>query len=566
MRRPGPATAYLAFFALLLLLLVSPRATPRAADSPGPLIPLEVQNKVLQRGSGRVILELRLPGGPHVPEGLFSAADAGVQQSDIATVQRLVLSRLAGKNHRLLRQYRTVALLALEIGPDAIAELEASSFWVKRVIPDVVKAPTLPQSVPLIGADQAWTRGFDGTGTVVTIIDTGVQSSHPFLAGKVVEEACFSSTVTGHSVTLCPNSQDQQIGTGAGVNCPLSACWHGTHVAGIAAGNGEGAGVSFSGVAKGAQLMSVQVFSKFTNAMDCGGTAPCILAYTSDIIAGLEQVYSLRATRTFASANLSLGGGLSTAPCDTEPEKSIIDNLRSVGIATTVAAGNDGATNALSSPACVSSAISVGATTKSDVAASFSNVAGFMSLFAPGQSITSSTAGGGFAVASGTSMAAPHVAGAWAILKQAAPSSSVDQIFSALQSTGLPITDSRPGGSVTRPRIRVADALSALTPTPVLTVTPASVVPGGTVTTTWSGIPAPTPGDWIGLYVPGSGNTAYLAWIFVSCSQSPGAALAAGSCPFTIPGGLTPGSYELRLYANDTYARLATSNPFDVTP
>ena len=81
-----------------------------------------------------------------------------------------------------------------------------------------------------------------------------------------------------------------------------------------------------------------------------------------------------------------------------------------------------------------------------------------------------------------------------------------------------------------------------------------------------SGIPTPTPGDWIGLYVPGSGNTTYLAWIRVSCSQSPGAASAAGSCPFTIPSGLAPGSYELRLYANDTYTRLATSNPFDVTP
>src|SRR5439155_14494702 len=170
-----------------------------------------------------------------------------------------------------------------------------------------------------------------------------------------------------------------------------------------------------------------------------------------------------------------------------------------------------------------------------------------MSLFAPGQSITSSTAGGGFAVASGTSMAAPHVAGAWAILKQAAPSSSVDQIFSALQSTGLPITDSRPGGSVTRPRIRVADALSALTPTPVLTVTPASVVPGGTVTATWSGIPAPTPGDWIGLYVPGSGNTAYLAWILVSCSQGREAAVVAGWCALLRRGGLTTGTSERRL-------------------
>src|SRR5206468_2233070 len=64
---------------------------------------------------------------------------------------------------------------------------------------------------------------------------------------------------------------------------------------------------------------------------------------------------------------------------------------------------------------------------------------------------------------------------------------------------------------------------------------------------------------------PGSGNTAYLAWIFVSCSQSPGTASAAGSCPFTIPSGLAPGSYELRLYANDTYTRLATSATFTVT-
>src|SRR2546425_34131 len=99
-----------------------------------------------------------------------------------------------------------------------------------------------------------------------------------------------------------------------------------------------------------------------------------------------------------------------------------------------------------------------------------------------------------------------------------------------------------------------------------LSVSPTSVAAGGTVTATWSGIAAPTPGDWIGLYVPGSGNSAYLAWIYVSCSPSPGAPSAAGSCPFTIPSGLAPGSYELRLYANNTYTRLATSNPFDVTP
>ncbi|HZC67059.1 MAG TPA: hypothetical protein VE201_00430 [Nitrospirales bacterium] len=132
-----------------------------------------------------------------------------------------------------------------------------------------------------------------------------------------------------------------------------------------------------------------------------------------------------------------------------------------------------------------------------------------------------------------------------------------------VQSTGLPITDTRPDGSVTKPRIRVANALSALTPTPVLTVTPASVVAGGTVTATWSGIAAPTSTDFLALYVPGTSDQAYLAWIYLSCSKSPGAPAAAGSCPFTIPSGLTPRSYELRLYANNTYTRLATSNPFD---
>jgi len=163
------------------------------------------------------------------------------------------------------------------------------------------------------------------------------------------------------------------------------------------------------------------------------------------------------------------GTGRFTSPCDTGAVQSagkvIIDNLRSVGIVTVIASGNEGFIDGLSFPACISTAVSVGSTTKSDVVSSFSNSASFLSLLAPGESITSSVPGGAFAVESGTSAAAPHVAGAWAILKQAKPAATVSQILTALTSTGVPITD--PKNGLTKPRIRVNLALQNLVVTGV---------------------------------------------------------------------------------------------------
>ena len=140
---------------------------------------------------------------------------------------------------------------------------------------------------------------------------------------------------------------------------------------------------------------------------------------------------------------MSLGGALFTSPCNNEPYKPIIDNLRSIGVATVVAAGNSGVPFAISSPGCISSVVSVGSTNTDDVVSDFSNVASFLSLFAPGESITSSVTGGAYASASGTSMATPHVAGAWAVLHQAAPGASVSAILASLRNTGLPIRDGR---------------------------------------------------------------------------------------------------------------------------
>ena len=457
----------------LLVLALFPSMEPLRANSSKVHVSHKVRKHVASEGRARILVQLRLPGHGHIPEGRLTHAAKSLQRKDIKQVGGHLMSRLKKYNYRVVHRYNYVPLIALEVDAGALSEIEGAPLWVDRVFEDAIKQPILTDSVPIIGADAAWGRGFDGSATTVAVLDTGVDSTHPFLQGKVVEEACYSSTLAGHSVTFCPNGAEEQVGPGSGAPCSLDAqgCFHGTHVAGIATGNGATGGVPFSGVAPGAQLMAVQVFSKFTSIADCGlFNTPCVGAYTSDLIAGLERVYELRATRSIASVNLSLGAGAFTSPCDSEPEKFIIDDLRAAGIATVVASGNGGVPNALASPACISSAVSVGSTGKDDEVSFFSNVTPFMSLFAPGDSILSSVTGGGYAMLSGTSMAAPHVAGAWAVVKQAAPNATVDETLDAMQSTGVPITDIRTGMPVTRPRIQLDLALDLLVP-PTVTVT-----------------------------------------------------------------------------------------------
>jgi subtilisin family serine protease len=430
----------------------------------GPQIPTHVRERAERSGSARVIVQLRLDSGAFVPERALPPQAAEAQRRGIERAAGRVVGRLNAGNHRVARRFRTSPYLALEVSAAGLASLESSPD-VARVMDDALLTPVLADSTGIIQADQAWGAGFDGTGTVIAVLDTGVDASHPFFTGRIIEEACFSTTQAGLSQSYCPNGQDEQTGPGAAAPCGLGDCFHWTHVAGIAAGSGASAGQPFSGVAPGARIIPVQVFSQINDAASCStGVAPCAAAFTSDVLAGLEYVISRLANYNVVAVNMSLGGGLFETACDDQPFKPLIDNLRAANVASVVASGNSGSRWSMSTPACVSTAVSVGSVTKSNQVSWFTNVAPGLLLHAPGDSITSSVPGGGFNVASGTSMAAPHVAGTWAILRQAKPDATVGALLSALTTTGVPVPDSRFLGVTTVPRIRVFDALSTVTP------------------------------------------------------------------------------------------------------
>ena len=425
----------------------------------GPRIPSAATAQARAHGSVRVLVGLNVA---FAPESSLAASAVQSQRASIARAQNAVLGRVMRAKSSSIRRFNYIPFIALEVDEADLQALAASQ-EVTDIQVDTVAPPLLANSTPLIGATRAWAAGYTGAGWTVALLDTGVDGSHPFLSGKVVSEACYSSTVADRSSTMCPSGGDVSTLPGSGGPCLLSGCEHGTHVAGIAAGKGS----AFSGVAPDATLISVQVFSSFSSD-DCdaaGLSRPCLLSYTSDQILGLERVYALRSTYNIAAVNMSLGGGLYTEPCDLNSLKTIIDQLRTAGIATVIASGNDGSTTALSSPACISTAISVGSTTDGisrppDEVSVFSNTNQYLSLLAPGTAINSSMPGGWFTYKSGTSMAAPHVAGAWALMKSKRPSASVTEVLNALAATGTPITD--PGNGLVFPRINVDAALATI--------------------------------------------------------------------------------------------------------
>ena len=303
------------------------------------------------------------------------------------------------------------------------------------------------ESQPLINQPAAAAAGKLGTGTTVAVLDTGVDYTR----------AAFGCSAVGVPAT-CKVAVARDFATD---DAALDSVGHGTNVAGIVLA-----------VAPGARVLALDVFD--------GATAS-----SATILAAYNWVLQNRATYNVAAVNLSLGGGRATTTCATDALAVAFQAGRNAGLITTVASGNDAAIDATSWPACAPAAVSVGAvydanvgglafarcsdtTSAADMVACFSNSASFLTLLAPGALIDAA----GYRMA-GTSQAAPHVAGAVAVLRAAVPAETGDQLVTRLISGGKIVVDARSRRGTPRLDVYGALGLVAAPMTPLATKPPA---------------------------------------------------------------------------------------------
>ena len=393
-------------------------------------------------------------------EGLFAQSQVAgqrlrviLQHPDMAS-QRAVAAAARARGVPVLRQYRRFPFTVMRVSESALQGLQRSGQVVSWT-EDVPQPPALNSALSVIHGSDVHTMGYDGSGQVVAILDSGIDPDHEFLGGRVVQERCFSTPDPEmyDDTSLCPNGDTTD--DAAHIDIPVcfnddgeNICNHGTHVAGIAAGYGAGLSnpdAPASGVAPGADIIALQIFTRFDGAGECGffGVPPCVLSYPSDQLAGLEEVLILSSSYPIAAANMSLGGGFWQDHCDEDEDYAAravaVDALLDANVATVIAAGNNGV-YAVAGPACISSAVAVGATTDADEVADFSNYHPLLDLFAPGDLVVSSVGDNGYDEYDGTSMATPMVTGAFAVLRTILPHASVPQLLRLLQDSGVEIT------------------------------------------------------------------------------------------------------------------------------
>lgn len=342
--------------------------------------------------------------------------------NDAAALQSLASGFTQSTGIAVNRQLTSISSVSADVAPAEFAELldavqaDPGVSPVNKVwLAGPVRA-TLDDSTAQIGAPAAWEQGLTGTDSLVAVLDTGIDTTHPDVSDRVVGEGNFSDS---------PDTND-----------PFG---HGTHVAGIIAGTGS-VNPDYTGVAYGAELLNGKVLDD-----DGFGTE-------DGIIAGMEWA----ADEGADIVNMSLGGW----PTDgTDPMSVALNNLtESSGTLFVVAAGNDGWDGhyTVGTPGSADLALTVGSVDELDILAFDSSLGPRVGddaikpdVTAPGEGIISGRAEGVvgdpddeyYVEFSGTSMAAPHVAGAAAILLQDRPDLTHEQLKAILMGSATSTSD-----------------------------------------------------------------------------------------------------------------------------
>ena len=341
------------------------------------------------------------------------------------------------------RRYSSIPGFSGTITSEGLERLDDDP-GVESIFLDKVLHITLDTSVAQVNAPAVWNfsvGGYNitGKGETVCVLDTGIDTDHPAFQDKIKSQYCYCGG------NCCPGGTSEEANAEDD-----NALGHGTHVAGIAAGNLT----TYMGIARDAGIYAIKV---------CDAAGSCA---TSDILAGIDRCSDPANISAFNLSAISLSLGDSSqnnAYCNDDALAPAINTAVGRNISVVIASGNDGFTAGISAPACVQNATPVG-TVNDDDAIQY-NRGAILELLAPGDSIISATIGGGTAALSGSSMAAPHLSGSIALLRQYwrlayGRTPTVDELERKFMITGRVVDDSgNSGKSYSR-----IDLLTALSP------------------------------------------------------------------------------------------------------